>query len=115
MLNTRIDSTRIPETHLDLLEKPYWAALTTLMPDGQPQTTPVWCSREGDSVLINSMVSFRKTRNMRANPRVSLLIYDPHNPIHAMEVRGLVTEMTEDGALEHLNELTCKYMGKPDA
>ena len=104
-----------PASHLDLLDGANFAALTTLMPDGQPQTTPVWYNRDGDYLLINSMRAFRKTKNMRRDPRVTLLIYDPRKPLHNIEVRGCVEEMTEEGALEHLDALTALYMGKPDA
>jgi PPOX class probable F420-dependent enzyme len=105
----------IPETHRDLIEGPYNAALTTMMPDGQPQTTPVWCNAAGGDILINTMRGFRKEKNMRANPHVSLLAYDPRSPLRNIEVRGLVVEMTETGALEHLDELTRLYMNKPNA
>ena len=106
---------RIPESHLELIDGPYTVALSTVMPDGQPQTTPVWCNRKGDYIFINAMKSFRKEKNMRLNPKVSLLVYDPKNPLHNIEIRGLVIEMTEDGAVEHLDELTRLYLGKPDA
>ena len=85
------------------------------MPDGQPQTTPVWCNRHGDSLYINVMKGFRKEKNMRANPKVSLLAYDPKNPLHNIEIRGLVVEMTEEGAVEHDDELAQLYLGKLDA
>jgi len=52
---------------------------------------------------------------MRLNPRVSLLVYDSKNPLHNIEIRGLVIEMTEEGAVEHNDELTRLYLGKPDA
>jgi PPOX class probable F420-dependent enzyme len=105
----------IPASHAELVDGPYCVALTTLMPDGQPQTTPVWCNREGECVLINTMHGFRKERNMRRDPRVTLLIYDVRNPLRNVEIRGVVEEMTEEGALEHLDQLTQLYMGKPDA
>jgi PPOX class probable F420-dependent enzyme len=105
----------IPESHRDLIDGNYNVALTTLMPDGQPQTTPVWGNREGDYILINTMRSFQKHKNMAANPQVTLLAYDPHNPLHNLEIRGLVEEMTEDGALAHLDQLTSKYLHQPDA
>lgn len=105
----------IPDSHRDLVDGPYWAALTTVMPDGQPQTTPVWCNRAGPRILINTMRGFRKERNLRANPCVTLLVYDPRNPLHAIEIRGLVVNMTEVGAAEHLDELTALYLGKPGA
>jgi PPOX class probable F420-dependent enzyme len=105
----------IPPSHIDLIEGRSNAVLTTLMRDGQPQTTPVWCNWDGHYLYLNTMHSFQKTRNMRTNPRVTVLIYDPHNPLHNIEIRGLVVEMTEVGALEHLNQLTSHYSGKPDA
>ncbi len=108
-------STHIPESHQDLIDGPYNVALTTIMPDGQPQITPVWCNRQDDCIFINTMKGFRKEKNLRLNPRVSLLAYDPKNPLRNIEIRGLVVEMTEEGALEHLDQLTQLYMGKPDA
>ena len=106
---------RIPESHLELIDGPYTVVLSTVMPDGQPQTTPVWCNRKGDWIFINVMKGFRKEKNMRLNPKVSLLVYDPKKPLHNIEIRGLVIEMAEDGAVEHLDELTRLYLGKPDA
>jgi PPOX class probable F420-dependent enzyme len=106
---------RIPESHRELIDGPYVVVLSTVMPDGQPQTTPVWCNRKGEDIFINVMKGFRKEKNMRMNPKVSLLIYDPHNPLHNIEIRGRVVEMTEEGAMEHIDELTCLYLGKSDA
>lgn len=106
---------QIPKSHLDLITGAYCAALTTIMPDGQPQTTPVWCSYEGEYVLINTMRGFRKEKNMRNNSKVNLLAYDPKNPLRNIEIRGIVVEMTEENALEHLNELTQLYLNKPEA
>ena len=106
---------QIPASHLALIDGPFTAVLSTVMPDGQPQTTPVWCNRQGDFIFINVMKGFRKEKNMRANPRVSLLIYDPQNPLHNIEIRGRVVEMTEEGAIEHNDELARLYLGQPDA
>ncbi|MBZ0302176.1 MAG: PPOX class F420-dependent oxidoreductase [Anaerolineae bacterium] len=105
----------IPESHCDLIDGPHWAALTTLMPDGSPQTTPIWCNADHEHILINTMRGFRKEKNLRRNPCVTLLIYDPRNPQRHIEIRGLAVEMTEDGALEHLDQLTQLYLGRPDA
>lgn len=105
----------IPQSHLDLIDGPYNCVLSTLMPDGQPQVTPIWCNRVGDFILINTMRGFRKEKNMRANSHVSLLAYDPKRPLRHIEIRGVVVEMTEEGALEHLDQLTQLYSGKPGA
>ena len=106
---------QIPASHLGLIDGPFTVVLSTVMPDGQPQTTPVWCNRQGNYVFINVMKGFRKEKNMRANPKVSLLVYDPQNPLHNIEIRGRVVEMTEDGAVEHDDELAQLYLGNPDA
>ena len=102
----------IPESHRDLLNGPRVAALTTVMPDGYPQTTVVWCNFDGTHMLVNTMRGFRKEKNMRANPKVTLLCYDPCRPLRYLEIRGTVVEMTEAGALEHLDGLSELYTGR---
>ncbi len=104
----------IPESHRHLLAGPVNVVLTTVMPDGQPQTTPIWCNLDGDDILINTMKGFRKEKNMRLNPKVTLLAYRLKNALTNIEVRGEVVEMTEIGALEHLNELNMLYCGEPN-
>lgn len=102
----------IPESFRDLLNGPRVAALSTIMPDGQIQTTVVWCNFDGTHVLVNTMRGFRKEKNMRLNPKVTLLCYDPCQPLRYLEVRGRVVEMTEEGALEHLDNICELYTGK---
>ena len=105
-------SATIPDDFLDLVNGPRVAALTTVMPDGQPQTTVVWCDFDGAHVRVNTMRGFRKEKNMRANPKVTLLCYDPREPLRSLEIRGQVVEMTEVGALEHLDGLSLLYTGQ---
>ena len=104
---------RIPASHLDLAECPPVAALSTVAADGSPQTSVVWCDYDGEHVRINTMRGFAKERNMRGNPRVTLLCYDPVRPLRYLEIRGLVVTMTEDGAPAHLDALASKYAGRP--
>ena len=103
----------IPASHRDLVECPPVAALTTLMPDGYPQTSVVWCDFDGACVRVSTMRGFAKERNMRRDPRVTLLCYDPLRPLRYLEVRGSVIEMTEEGAGRHLDELASRYAGRP--
>jgi PPOX class probable F420-dependent enzyme len=103
----------IPASHRDLVDCPPVAALTTLLPDGAPQTSVVWCDYDGACVRVNTMRGFAKERNMRRDPRVTLLCYDPSQPLRYLEVRGSVVEMTEAGAGRHLDELASKYIGRP--
>jgi PPOX class probable F420-dependent enzyme len=106
---------QIPASHLALIDGSFVVALSTVMPNGQPQVTPVWCNRQDGFIMINVMKGFRKEKNMRANPQVSLLTYDPQHPLHNIEIRGCVVEMTEEGAVEHNDELAQLYLGKPAA
>lgn len=102
-----------PESHFDLIAGPFLAVLSTVMPDGQPQSTVIWCNSDGAHVLLNTMRGFQKERNMRRNPRVTVFCHDPVNPLRNIEVRGRVVEMAEAGAVEHNDQLTMLYLGKP--
>lgn len=102
----------IPADHVDLLERPLTAAVSTLLPDGMPQTQPLWFSYEPPFVLINTMRGFRKERNLRRDPRATVLVVDPLDTSRWLEVRG-VTELTESGALAHLDSLAQRYAGVP--
>jgi PPOX class probable F420-dependent enzyme len=106
-----VPATSIPPDFLDLVDCPPVAALTTVMPDGTPQTSVVWCDFDGTFVRVNTMRGFRKEKNMQANPKVTLLCFDPAEPLRYLEVRGTVVEMTEDGAMDHLDGLSLRYAG----
>ena len=101
----------IPEKYRDLFSKRAFANLATLMPNGSPQVTPVWCDLEGDQVLINSAKGRQKDRNLRRDPRVALSLTDPDNPYRYLEIRGKVVEITEQGADAHINKMAKKYLG----
>ena len=103
---------RIPDSHLDLLTRPLHGVLTTMMPDGQPQSSLVWVDYDGECALVNTTRQRRKGRNIEFNPRVSLLIVDPADTGRFIQIRGLA-ELVENGALEHLDRLTRKYTSHP--
>jgi len=105
---------QIPEKYLDLLKKPAFANLGTLMRDGSPQVTPVWVDYDGKYVRVNSALGRVKDKNIRRDPRVSLAIQDPENPYRYVEIRGKVAEITQNGADAHINSLSQKYLGKPE-
>ncbi len=104
-------SQAIPEKYRDLFQKRAFASLGTLMPDGSPQVTPVWCDFDGEYVIFNSAKGRRKDRNVRRDPRVALAIMDPDNPYRYLEIRGHVVEITEQGADTHIDKMAKKYLG----
>ena len=102
----------IPQSHLDLLTKKSMAHLVTLLPDGKPQSTPVWVDYDGKYVLINTAVGRLKDKNMQRDPRVAFSITDPENPYRYLEVRGRVVERTQAGADQHIDALAKRYLGQ---
>jgi PPOX class probable F420-dependent enzyme len=103
----------IPDSFKDLFEKPAFAHLATLMPDGRPQVTPVWVAYDGRHVHINTAAGRQKDRNLVRDGRVALSILDPANPYRYLEVRGSVVERTESGADASIDALSERYIGKP--
>ncbi len=104
-------SNQIPDSHKELFEKPIVANLATIMPNGQPQVTPVWCNYDGTYVRVNSAKGRVKDKNMRARPQATLLLVNPENVFNWVEVRGTVEEITEEGADDHIDALAKKYLG----
>ena len=102
----------IPADHLDLLARPICAVLTTLDPDGRPESSLVWVDFDGECARVNTTLERRKGSNLAADPRLSLLVVDPDDTGRFLQVRG-DAELLTDGALEHLDSLTRKYTAHP--
>ncbi|MCA9793486.1 MAG: PPOX class F420-dependent oxidoreductase [Candidatus Eremiobacteraeota bacterium] len=101
----------IPDKYKDILEKPVLAHLCTLLPDGSPQSTPVWFHYRDGLIEVNSAKDRRKDKNMRARPQVALSMLDPENSYRYLEVRGEVIDISEEGADAHIDMLAKKYLG----
>jgi PPOX class probable F420-dependent enzyme len=82
------------------------------MKDGSIQVNPVWCSYDGTHILINSAIGRVKDKNLRANPAITILAMDPANAYRWLEVRGIVDEITEEGADEHIDDLGELYLNQ---
>ena len=104
-------NTIIPDSHKDLVEKPYFAVVTTVMPDGQPQSTVVWADYDGKNIRFNTARGRQKDKNLLENPKVTLVIVDPNNGFHWLELRG-IAHVTEEGGREHIESLSHKYTGQ---
>jgi PPOX class probable F420-dependent enzyme len=96
-----------------LLDRPSFAHLATLMPDGAPQSTPVWVGRDGDRVLVCTGERSLKARNTRRDPRVALSVVDFQNPYEELQIRGRVVERRPDPRLDVMDPISVKYTGRP--
>ena len=104
----------VPESYRDMFVRPIVVALVTLMPDGQPQATPIWADYDGTYVRVNSARGRQKDKNMQLGARVAMLVIDPDDTSRWLEVRGRIAEVTQVGANEHINALNLKYEGHAD-
>jgi PPOX class probable F420-dependent enzyme len=104
---------KLPERLVDLLSKPSICCIATLMKDGSPQLTQVWCDTDGEHVVINTVQTHVKARNLERDPRVAVTVSDPANPTRYFQVRGRAIDLTTEGGAEHIEKLSQKYTGKP--
>jgi PPOX class probable F420-dependent enzyme len=95
-----------------LLKGKNFGVVATVGPGGRPQTSVVWVDTDGENVVFNTTNKRAKGRNLRTNPRVSITVWDNQDPYKYFEVEGPV-ELDEEGAAEHIGELSQRYDGKP--
>jgi PPOX class probable F420-dependent enzyme len=96
-----------------LVDRPNFAHLATLMPDGSPQSVPVWIAREGEHIVICTGESSLKAKNTRRDPRIALSIVNFDNPYEEVQIRGRVVEQRPDQRFKILDSISHKYIGKP--
>lgn len=93
-----------------LLDTPVFISVATIQPDGSPQVSPVWVKRDGDDLLFSTTLGRRKEKNLRRDPRVTVLLQPFDAPYTYAEIRGEAT-MTTEGGQELIDELALKYTG----
>ena len=101
----------LPQPLKELLQDRVFVHLATLMPDGTPQSSPVWVDVDGDEILVNTARGRVKDRNMTRDPRIALSVTATDNPYRAWMLRGHVTAQTTEGADAHIDRLSKKYLG----
>jgi PPOX class probable F420-dependent enzyme len=89
------------------------ATVVTLMPDGQPQALLTWIDTDGENLLVNTEPQRQKAKNIRRDPRITVLIHSASDAWDWAEVRGRVTNAIDgQRARDHVDELSHKYAGK---
>ena len=103
----------MPDELFDMMRRPATCYLSTTMPDGSPQLTQVWVDTDGEHVLVNTVRGAQKLRNIERDPRVAVAVSDPDDPSRYFSVRGRVLQATTEGAVEHVEALSERYLGGP--
>jgi len=96
-----------------LIDLPNFAHLATLMPDGSPQSVPVWIGREGERIVMCTGENSLKAKNTSRDPRVAMSIVDFRNPYEEVQIRGRVVDRRPDPDLKTIDPISHKYTGKP--
>ncbi len=92
------------------LDVPRVATLATINPDGTPLLTPLWFARDGDTLWLAVGPHSPKVRNMRRDPRVTLVVLDDAQGYTYITVSGRASfEGGEDGAKPR--EMAIRYLG----
>jgi PPOX class probable F420-dependent enzyme len=87
------------------------ATVVTLMPDGTPQALFTWVDCDDDDVLINTEPQRQRARNVKRDPRVTVLI-GGDNAWDWAEVRGHVDGVIGgQEARDHIDALSRRYLG----
>ncbi|HJU37169.1 MAG TPA: PPOX class F420-dependent oxidoreductase [Gaiellaceae bacterium] len=89
-----------------------WGVIATIREDGSPQATPVWIDYDGEDVLVNSAQGRTKVKNIERDPRATVTVMPAENQQAGYVMVSGPAEITEDGALEHINMLAKKYLGE---
>jgi PPOX class probable F420-dependent enzyme len=97
----------------ELLEQPNHAVISTLNQDGSVHSTVVWISAEDGTVAVNSARGRKWPANLERDPRVNVVVYEQDNPYNYVEIRG-IADATTEGANEHINALSKKYVGQDE-
>jgi PPOX class probable F420-dependent enzyme len=104
----------LPDDAKELASGANFATLTTLLPDGHPATQVMWVDTDGDHLIVNTEIHRRKYRNIQADPRVTVCIWEAGNPYTYAEVRGtVVDEVGGQRARDHIDECSQRYVGRP--
>jgi len=102
----------VPEEYTDLFERPPFGNMATMLPTGFPHVTPVWIDYDGEHLLVNTARGRQKERNVARNPSVGVSVIDPDDFYRYLSAYGEVTDLREEGAVEHIHELSRRYTGE---
>jgi PPOX class probable F420-dependent enzyme len=102
-----------PDTHLDLLERPLFAAWATLDNHGGPLVNPMWFLWDHAHEVIRLTHTTKRANyaNVRRDERVALLIWDPDDPYRYIQIRGVVQSIDADPTGSLHEALQDRYRG----
>jgi PPOX class probable F420-dependent enzyme len=98
------------------LDRPLFAALATIDPDGSPRQAVIWYRLQPDGrILVNSRDGRRWPANLRRDGRAALAVVDPDEGERWLGLTGRVDEIDDDveRAREDIVALAHRYREEP--
>jgi PPOX class probable F420-dependent enzyme len=104
---------RPPASHLDLLERPLFAAFATVASDGSPRVNPMWFLWDNEAGVLKLTHTDQRHnfRYLQQNPRVALSITDPDNQYRYLQLRGEIEQVERDPTGAFYQTLQQRYRG----
>jgi PPOX class probable F420-dependent enzyme len=104
----------LPESVRKAIEAANFWHVSTVNPDGSPQSSTVWVDLRGDRILINSALGRKKVRNLEHDPRVAMSWHTHEGGgYHSAGIQGRVVETyTGDRAEKDIDDLAQKYINQ---
>jgi PPOX class probable F420-dependent enzyme len=95
-------------------DEPIAITVGTTRRDGSVQMVPVWYEYRDPHLWLNAGGPKRDWLNhLLRDPRVTLFLLDPKGPFRWAAIQGRLVDATYDGADDHIEHLSQRYMGRP--
>jgi PPOX class probable F420-dependent enzyme len=99
----------------DLLSRPVVAEIATTSAKGEVRITPVWFGAENGTLVMNTFEDSEMARNLKRNPKCSLLIDSVEWPYIGVHYWGTATVEGPENDVAGIGKLFARYVGSEEA
>jgi len=102
----------IPESYVRLLRAKGPTVLSVVTMDGAVQSSLVWSDLQDGLISISMLNTAPKLKRLVRNRKATVLKVDPASEDNYISIRCSLVRIDSEGAIEHLNRLTQRHLGK---
>lgn len=95
----------------DLLSKPLVAKIATVSHKGDIRMSPIWFGVDGGDIIMNTFEDSALVKNLRRNPRCSLMVDSTDFPYIGVHYWGTATIEGPENDAEGIAKLFAPYRG----
>ena len=101
-----------PDEIDEFLAEPHIAVVATASAAGVPHAMPIWYLWRDGKVLFHTGGDSKKMRNLRKNPRISVVVDSKVAPYKVVVIEGTASEEPGDAALARRSRSTTSVSGR---